>query len=480
MIRIDLRFLAGRYHATPWGRHVNEGEAEWPPSPWRLLRALVSSWKLSAPEVPQEEVQALLEQLASPPTFRLPEATVGHTRHYMPQGGEDKLQVHDAFVAVGRSEDQESLLSFVWPESSLTREQSGLLERLLLGLGYFGRAESWCEASFRGEEEVEVNAGPPESGVHHNEYESTNLLCPDEAVTLEQLMVETSVLQKQGYNRPPGSRWIAYRRSRMALRGAAPKAAERPAPTKHIAVFLLQSRLLPHQTETLWLADWARLGLNGAYGKQYGRATSDNFTGKVQGEMRQDQHRHAFFLPESHDRWHDRLDRLYLWAPDGFTSEELDVLKRFRSFPDLRRQSRESLREDEERGSSERFRLVPLALLEDGARASVFGESAVWISSTPYLCSRHPKANGKESPAEQIRRECRLRGMPELVSVEPYAGQTASGAAADWLRFQRRRWRKPMPPGVPQGFRLEFAEPLVGPLSLGASSHFGMGRFVPG
>ncbi len=35
---IKLTFPAGRYHATPWGRHVNEGVAEWPPSPWRLLR----------------------------------------------------------------------------------------------------------------------------------------------------------------------------------------------------------------------------------------------------------------------------------------------------------------------------------------------------------------------------------------------------------------------------------------------------------
>jgi len=30
-VTIKLNFPAGRYHATPWGRHVNEGVAEWPP-----------------------------------------------------------------------------------------------------------------------------------------------------------------------------------------------------------------------------------------------------------------------------------------------------------------------------------------------------------------------------------------------------------------------------------------------------------------
>jgi CRISPR-associated protein Csb2 len=28
---IDLYFPASRLHATPWGRHVNEGAVEWPP-----------------------------------------------------------------------------------------------------------------------------------------------------------------------------------------------------------------------------------------------------------------------------------------------------------------------------------------------------------------------------------------------------------------------------------------------------------------
>ena len=58
MIAIKLRFLAGRFHATPWGRHVNEGVVEWPPSPWRLLRALAATFyraRLRAPSVSRDQ-----------------------------------------------------------------------------------------------------------------------------------------------------------------------------------------------------------------------------------------------------------------------------------------------------------------------------------------------------------------------------------------------------------------------------------------
>jgi CRISPR-associated protein Csb2 len=46
---LALRFPLGRYHATPWDRSANEGTTEWPPSPWRLLRALVATWYTRCP-----------------------------------------------------------------------------------------------------------------------------------------------------------------------------------------------------------------------------------------------------------------------------------------------------------------------------------------------------------------------------------------------------------------------------------------------
>src|SRR5947209_2960160 len=105
-LSVALSFPAGRFHATPWGHHVNEGRTEWPPSPWRLLRALVAVWKRKLPGVPlvEENIEGLLTALASqPPTFHLPLATLGHTRHYMPLGStnaNERTKVFDAFVSL--------------------------------------------------------------------------------------------------------------------------------------------------------------------------------------------------------------------------------------------------------------------------------------------------------------------------------------------------------------------------------------------
>ena len=82
MIVLSLQFPAGRFHGTPWGRHVNEGAVEWPPSPWRLLRALLATWHAKASEIREDTVRRLLDRLAeAPPAFTLPRSSLGHTRH---------------------------------------------------------------------------------------------------------------------------------------------------------------------------------------------------------------------------------------------------------------------------------------------------------------------------------------------------------------------------------------------------------------
>ena len=85
MLAIRFAFTAGRYHATQWGRQVNEGVPEWPPSPWRILRGIVATWRRTLRELPSERVVPIVEALASEnPKFHLPAASPGHTRHYMP------------------------------------------------------------------------------------------------------------------------------------------------------------------------------------------------------------------------------------------------------------------------------------------------------------------------------------------------------------------------------------------------------------
>ena len=148
MPTMKLQFPGGRYHATPWGHHVNEGMIEWPPSPWRLLRALIATGyaKLHWPEIP-EEGRRLIESLAGVlPEYLLPAASSAHSRHYMPLGKIEKGQekttlVFDTWANVG---DGEILVRW---NCNLDGESEALFQQLVENLGYLGRSESWVIAS---------------------------------------------------------------------------------------------------------------------------------------------------------------------------------------------------------------------------------------------------------------------------------------------------------------------------------------------
>lgn len=171
MPTLQLRFPGGRYHATPWGHHVNEGQIEWPPCPWRLLRALIATGyaKLGWNVVPPAGRQ-LIEALASTlPAYRIPTASVAHSRHYMPLGVfkkpeakkrttfefaateiqkadlynyyvEDTTLVFDTWANIGNGE-----MAIRW-DCELDEGAIAVLSDLVAHLGYLGRSESWVEA----------------------------------------------------------------------------------------------------------------------------------------------------------------------------------------------------------------------------------------------------------------------------------------------------------------------------------------------
>ncbi|MBX3733105.1 MAG: type I-U CRISPR-associated protein Cas5/Cas6 [Verrucomicrobiae bacterium] len=156
MTVLELSFPAGRYHATPWGRRVNEGAVEWPPSPWRIIRALIATWHLKAREIPEESVRSLMNALSQPPAFRLPRASAGHTRHYMPLGNKKPTKVFDTFIQL-----EEGSTIFVAWEVSLDDDEHAALTTLAERLGYFGRSESLAVARvLDGITGIEANAVP--------------------------------------------------------------------------------------------------------------------------------------------------------------------------------------------------------------------------------------------------------------------------------------------------------------------------------
>src|SRR5690606_34150941 len=144
---IALSFPAGRYHATPWGRNVNEADVAWPPDPWRLTRALIATWhrQLDPKRYPRERLRPLHGSIAEAPSpqVRLPEYVIpAVTRHDWPTNEKDRKLILDAFARLAPDDP----VVMTWPDLLLPADEQELLDALLEVMGYFGRAESWVHA----------------------------------------------------------------------------------------------------------------------------------------------------------------------------------------------------------------------------------------------------------------------------------------------------------------------------------------------
>jgi CRISPR-associated protein Csb2 len=536
MIGIDVSFPSGRFHATPWGQHVNEGVPEWPPSPWRFLRALVATWKQKLnDQLPQPVVEELLGTLLAPPQFVLPPASVGHTRHYMPwfkKGPGDRTMVFDTFVCLPRT----AHLIMLWPDSTLSSAQRDNLSTLLEHLNFLGRAESWCCARLEEEEEdfkalIEVTCLPIENSSLPPEFEIVRLLCANsktaflnehtprnerasgrgKAKTTTQvpiydpdwhLCMETLTLHSQKWSDPPGSCWIPYRRRRdcFKVEPARRVFSPRTAAKIQVARFALDSAVLPLVTETLPIAESARRMLMGIYGRKFpdpdlslGRSTI--FSGKKADGVPLKGHAHAYYLPTDEDG-DGRLDHLTIVATDGFGNGELGALDRLRELKSRQR---------EESGHQLRVLLLGLGRLDE-YHPFLLRPSKVWVSATPFIAPRHLKKRGtKRDPVElwdspqsfliTMLREELIRLIdrrPDLsdaeiddIRIQSLVDKNGVFCVGERhlrpIQFKRFRQKQGDDGGnrFAGSFQIDFCESVRGPIALGHSAHFGLGLFVP-
>lgn len=182
MICLEFRFLTGRFHATPWGRHVNEGAIEWPPSPWRICRALLATgfnrlgW--TGPDDLPDAARSLFDKLAAvSPNYDLPPANGAHTRHYMPKADSAKtVLTFDTFAQIGRDPARDVLRVF-W-NVELDGDERALLSQLLEAMPYLGRAEAWVAASLSANIEPKINCRPWADDIDRASYERVEVLAP--------------------------------------------------------------------------------------------------------------------------------------------------------------------------------------------------------------------------------------------------------------------------------------------------------------
>ncbi len=479
MIALQLGFPAGRFHATPWDRAVNEGEVEWPPSPWRLLRALVAGYHTAGVE-DEERLHRLLDRLAAPPRYRLPPATAGHTRHYVPLGDLERTLILDAFVAIERT----ARAFVVWDDVALDEPERGLLERACSGVGYLGRAESWCRITVvdrvpDDEDLIDVDLvqrqttdGPEvrRLGVAAD-YRGAGLLTA--------LRLTTGAMRKERRLLPPGAAWLDYRFEHgFGLTPSLPQQAGRdrgaPLPDGGGLRFAIEGRtssLRPPLTETLTLAEAFRA----AAMKRYSAATKEVAPPVLSGK-RDDKplvgHDHAFILPRDldDDGLIDHLDVWFATTVDHPTFLAVTGVSELWNY----------------RLGDEKYAATYLGAPEPT-------RSRRWRSATPFLLGMHPRTRGsaerraRYEPQAQILASLgeheRLKADGRLdtrVSLWQHPGvirhQRAGTTMLAAFRTARKRDRTI---GVPLGATLEFDDERCGPIAIGRYAHFGMGQFVP-
>lgn len=471
---LAVRFPLGRYHANPWDRSVNEGTVEWPPSPWRILRALLATWHTRWPDLPAGTIDALLNALAEPPSYRTPDASPGHTRHYLPdlehkkgETGATDLTL-DPFLSIERRSE----LLIRW-NADLDAGQRGVLAKLAELMPYLGRAESICQARLLDE--------APEPDEHWwlpgaQGRKATRLLAPAQPVSRAALEITTVEVRKQRRTLPPGTIWVSYAVADPLQRTTPHR---RRAPGTEAVRFAVDGSVPLRSTHGVLLADEAHQ----VFGRLLEKAgIPDERRQQVLGTGRaRSGHSHAHWIPIA-----DRGERgaavrsLVLWVPQTLRPEEVAAVinpgrlsgqrgtpgdgYRVRGFPDVR-----------------------LLFQAAGAIGQVAPElcrpARCWHSLTPYLPVRHRKREPFDDfLSEDIHAELGYReqfsGIPApAVMPEDPDGGMPDRRAREFRRYRLAENMSKSRPGL--SLRLDFPREVAGPLLLGQLSHFGYGIFVP-
>ena len=491
MTVIELRFLAGRYHSTPWGRHVNEGQAEWPPSPLRLLRALYDTWRRKHPDWPAPRVEPLFAALAVPPRFRLPPVAFAHTRSYLPTNkpdANDRKLVFDAFAVVHPGHP----VLLGWPDLTLPHGLRADLTELLAGLNYLGRSESWVAATLlpqTPDADLHWNAVPQRPCASGSDRLTVACALPPSALAPGSRRGVLAAKAGQAGEPDAGSDWLRALgfSTRGTLQGRlsdpvvldwqdyaltgpahAPELDAEPGTSAGqvtAVLFALESKVLPQVTATIEIAERVRAKLMGIHKAIQGSPAqvSPRFTGKDAAGQPLHGHRHSFLFPLDRDR-DGRLDHLLVLCRTPYTESELLAFDR------LNRLWQPDGRPD--------IRCVPLKF---GTQAELLPMATTFESATPFLPTHHHRHGRGEFGywlKSELLRECAQTGLPTPDSVEPLPGLTLPGGHRYyWLDYRRSRRGEPARPGY--GFRLQFPAPVAGPFALGHAAHFGLGLFVP-
>lgn len=230
----------------------------------------------------------------------------------------------------------------------------------------------------------------------------------------------------------------------------------------HVMVWKIEAEWPLGYAQIPWAAEALRRALMSRLGR-----TSDarSVPALISGHSGEGQLKaaHASFLPMDAD-FDGKLDHIVLLLPEQPTD---DLRLAITGLRNLRMHNQSAL-------------LIPLYFGSQLAAPLLGTEtSESWVSITPWAHPWHLKKNfGFE---EQIRKELRKDGFPEPETVTFSEQCFIRGASCDVRRFPYRRpGRELVRHAVQLKFvRLQFTQPVTGPLLFGRARHFGYGLFNP-
>jgi CRISPR-associated protein Csb2 len=478
-------------------------EAEWPPSPWRLLRALAAAWFQANPgrEPSPELVQALETLGRELPTFGLPKVSFARTIHYQPNYGATpksdlsfakykRVRHENHFVAVGGD------VLIHWQMNGVSETDARVVRSLVSTIagrvGYFGRAESVCEVEVvdAGRDPLEsaqvaLQSGKPCRQIGPN---FRDVFCPNpddfQARDLWRRRADSSgaeVAQKHLVQElldapqplPDGGAWFSYRMpegwpQRWVIRHAQPPRRKKSAGriVAHFLEFSLQCRI---PVPTKFTVSIAELFRDAAVRHHPGPSFA--LSGRDRPEEFQTGHHHAFYLPIP-DHSGQYLSSLRVWCPYGFTQQEVNALLAVGAL----------------RWAGGRFPVRPV-LLRLQRELPRPRPSCVWRSVTPFVPPRYwyrkKFAEGRvrepDSPENQLRTSLRENGTAAVAEIA-----RREAAASNWdvckVHLHPEVLLRRSEPTHRIGFLFEirFSDKVLLPFpSYGHSAHFGLGQFAP-
>jgi CRISPR-associated protein Csb2 len=499
-VAIEVELLSGRYHAHVWGEsQFAMGEPEWPPSPWRLLRAIAASWFAArpAPCSPQER-DRLLELLggSEPPVLLVPRTAFKELRYYQPVWdsgrGRKPAAHHDHFAvpAGGR-------FYFVFETNrDLTSDQRDFLDKLLRGIRYLGRSES--RAALRVVDSVGrdglYSALPRKPTGEIGNYTIRRVLCPSAELgfkardlwELRQMATPTrgrrrgsGVATAGGHPLhlvealldakkplPDGCRWTEYTLPREALVREIPARIKpsQQAP-RQIAVYAVRFRLCRRVpiplSDTVHIARAFRDEAVRQFEVRSGGQNSVTLSGRNPDGSVETGNQHAYYLPRPAPGAR-HIEDLLVRIPTAVLSEmELDSLLAVRNL----------LRDD-----PYPLLVVPEAVIQEPT-ASEIELHKRWVSVTPFLSPLfHRRGRQRTLVEEQLIRTLAERyGLKQVTVQRSAAPGSVLGVRAhlydDAVPHLTRR--------IAHMMEICLDVPVVLPYPLGADAHFGLGQFRP-